>query len=113
MSKASRLVRPPSIGARSKLPPSRKECLGTAGRARVLSVGEKLMRAGSDGILSRQKSLKAAVPQEKAQSETQTETRAPSQGPGEKGQNMETVPPKSRISPPKVASPQQGSVHSE
>ncbi|XP_031706291.1 sickle tail protein homolog isoform X6 [Anarrhichthys ocellatus] len=113
MSKASRLVRPPSIGARSKLPPSRKECLGTAGRARVLSVGEKLMRAGSDGVLSRQKSLKAVVPQEKAQSETQTETQAPSQGPGEKGQNMEMVHPKSRISPPKVASPQQGSVHKQ
>uniref|UniRef100_A0A8C3AYU3 Actin interacting protein 3-like C-terminal domain-containing protein n=1 Tax=Cyclopterus lumpus TaxID=8103 RepID=A0A8C3AYU3_CYCLU len=62
MSKASRLARPPSIGARSKLPPSRKECPGTVGRVRVLSVGEKLMRAGSDGILSRQKSLKMAPP---------------------------------------------------
>ncbi|XP_068438267.1 sickle tail protein homolog isoform X9 [Clinocottus analis] len=112
MSKASRLARPPSIGARSKLLPSRKECPGV-GRARVLSVGEKLMRAGSDGILSRQKSLKAVAPQDKAQGETQTETQAPSQGPGEKGQRMEMVPPKSRISPPKVASQQQGSVHKQ
>ncbi|XP_076617404.1 sickle tail protein homolog isoform X4 [Chaetodon auriga] len=114
MSKASRLARPPSLGAGSKLPSPRKECPGTAaaaGRARVLSVGEKLMRAGSDGILGRQKSLTAAVPQDKAQRETQTETQAPSQSPGEKGQNMEAVPPKSRISPPKASS--QGSVHKQ
>ncbi|XP_041817922.1 sickle tail protein homolog isoform X6 [Chelmon rostratus] len=114
MSKASRLARPPSLGAGSKLPSPRKECPGTAaaaGRARVLSVGEKLMRAGSDGILSRQKSLTAAVPQDKAQRETQTETQAPSQSPCEKGQNMEAVPPKSRISPPKASS--QGSVHKQ
>lgn len=109
MSKASRLARPPSLGAGSKLPSPRKECLGTASRARVLSVGEKLMRAGSDGILSRQKSLMAAVPRDKDQRET--ETQAPSQSPGEKGQNVEMVPPKSRISPPKT--PSQGSVHSK
>uniref|UniRef100_A0A3B4TRT2 Actin interacting protein 3-like C-terminal domain-containing protein n=1 Tax=Seriola dumerili TaxID=41447 RepID=A0A3B4TRT2_SERDU len=69
MSKASRLARPPSAGAGSKLPSPRKECPGTAaaaGRVRVLSVGEKLMRAGSDGILNRQKSLTAAVPQDKS-----------------------------------------------
>ncbi|TMS15768.1 Sickle tail protein-like protein [Larimichthys crocea] len=111
MSKASRLARPPSVGAGSKMPSPRKECPGTAGRARVLSVGEKLMRAGSDGILSRQKSLTAAVPQDKAQRETQIETQAPSQSPGEKGQNMEMVPPKSRISPPKASS--QGSVQKQ
>ncbi|XP_049912163.1 sickle tail protein isoform X14 [Epinephelus moara] len=111
MSKASRLARPPSIGAGSKLPSPRKECPGTAGRARVLSVGEKLMRAGSDGILSRQKSLKAAAPRDKAQ--TPTETQAPSQSPGEKGENMETVTPKSKISPPKASSQQQGSVHKQ
>ncbi|XP_051266335.1 sickle tail protein homolog isoform X5 [Dicentrarchus labrax] len=114
MSKTSRLTRPPSLGAGSKLPSPRKECPGTAaaaGRARVLSVGEKLMRAGSDGILSRQKSLTVAVPQDKAQRETQTETQAPSQSPGEKGQNMEIVPPKSRISPPKASS--QASVHKQ
>uniref|UniRef100_A0AAQ4S400 Uncharacterized protein n=1 Tax=Gasterosteus aculeatus aculeatus TaxID=481459 RepID=A0AAQ4S400_GASAC len=109
MSKASRLTRPPSIGARSKLAPSRKECPGATGRARVLSVGEKLMRAGSDGILSRQRSFKAAAPQDKAQSENQPETPAPGQGPGEKGQDAEMLPPKSRISPPKVASQPQGS----
>ncbi|KAL7373322.1 hypothetical protein ABVT39_003759 [Epinephelus coioides] len=111
MSKASRLARPPSIGAGSKLPSPRKECPGTAGRARVLSVGEKLMRAGSDGILSRQKSLKAAAPRDKAQ--TPTETQAPSQSPGEKGENMETVTPKSKISLPKASSQQQGSVHKQ
>lgn len=114
MSKASRLARPPSLGAGSKLPSPRKECPGsgaTVGRARVLSVGEKLMRAGSDGILSRQKSAPAAVAQDKAQSETQSETQAPGQGPGERGQNMEPVPPKSRISPPKASS--QGTVHSK
>ncbi|XP_034718363.1 sickle tail protein homolog isoform X12 [Etheostoma cragini] len=113
MSKASRLARPPSIGSRSKLPSPRKECPGTAGRARVLSVGEKLMRAGSDGILSRQKSIKATMPQHKAQSETQTETPAPSHGPAERGQNMETVPPKSKISSTKGSSQHQGSVHKQ
>ncbi|XP_047468138.1 sickle tail protein homolog isoform X4 [Mugil cephalus] len=117
MSKASRLARPPSAGAGSKLPSQRKECPGTGavpGRARVLSVGEKLMRAGSDGILNRQKSLTAAaMPQGKAQSEAQTEAQAPSQSQGEKGQNMEMVPPKSRISPPKASSQQQGSVHKQ
>ncbi|XP_071373017.1 sickle tail protein homolog isoform X11 [Centroberyx affinis] len=121
MSRASRLARPPSAGAGSKLPSPRKECPGTAaagGRARVLSVGEKLMRAGSDGILTRQKSLAAAVPvpQDKAQSETQTEAQAPSQSrsPGEnQGQNMETVPPKSRISPPKASGHQQSTVQKQ
>ncbi|XP_035812279.2 sickle tail protein homolog isoform X5 [Amphiprion ocellaris] len=112
MSKASRLARPPSAGAASKLPSPRKECPGTAavaGRARVLSVGEKLMRAGSDGILNRQKSLPATAPQDKPQSETQGESQAPSQSPGEKGQNVD--PPKSKISPPKAQ--QQGSVHKQ
>lgn len=111
MSKASRLTRAPSLGAGSKLPSTRKECSGPANRARVISVGEKLMRAGSDGILSRQKTVMVAVSQDKDQRETQTETQAPSQSPGEKGQNVEMVPPKSRISPPKT--PSQGSVHSK
>ncbi|XP_068199701.1 sickle tail protein homolog isoform X4 [Antennarius striatus] len=109
MSKASRLARPSSFGAGSKLPSPRKECPGTAGRARVLSVGEKLMRAGTDGILSRQKSLTPAVPQDKEQRETQTGTQASSQSPGEKGQNMES--PKTKISPPKATS--QGFVHKQ
>ncbi|XP_034562394.1 sickle tail protein homolog isoform X13 [Notolabrus celidotus] len=104
MSKASRLARPPSLGAGSKLPSPRKECPGTAatvGRARVVSVGEKLMRAGSDGVLSRQKSLPAAVPQDRAQSGTTAQAQALSQSPGEKGENMETVHSKSRIGPPR------------
>ncbi|XP_067342623.1 sickle tail protein homolog isoform X22 [Channa argus] len=116
MSKASRLARPPSAGVGSKLPSPRKECPGTttaAGRARILSVGEKLMRAGSDGILSRQKPLTAAMPQDKSPGETQTETEAPNPSPGEKGQNMEMVPPKSRISSPKASSQQQGTVHKQ
>ncbi|XP_034427797.1 sickle tail protein homolog isoform X9 [Hippoglossus hippoglossus] len=110
MSRASRLARPPSAGAGSKLPSPRKECHGTgaaAGRVRVLSVGEKLMRAGSDGILNRQKSLMVAVPQDKAH------TQAHSQRPGEKGENMEMLPPRSRISPPKASAQQQGSVHKQ
>uniref|UniRef100_A0A3Q2VXA3 Actin interacting protein 3-like C-terminal domain-containing protein n=1 Tax=Haplochromis burtoni TaxID=8153 RepID=A0A3Q2VXA3_HAPBU len=116
MSKASRLSRPPPAGGGSKLPSPRKEYPSApafAGRTRVLSVGEKLMRAGSDAILSRQKSLTAAVARDKAQSETQSEIQAPSQNPGEKSQNMEGVPPKSRISPPKVSSHQQGSKHKQ
>lgn len=117
MSKASRLARPPSAGVGSKLPSPRRECPGTdtaaAGRARVLTVGEKLMRAGSDGILNRQKPSAAAVPQDKSQSEPQAETQVPTQSPGETGQNMETVLPKSRISPPKASSQHQGTVHSK
>lgn len=116
MSKASRLARPPSAGAGSKLPSPRKECPSTAGltgRARVLSVGEKLMRAGNDGPLNRQKPLTGAVAQDKPQSETQTEIRDTSQSPFEKDQNVEMVSSKSRISPPKVSSQQQGSVQSK
>uniref|UniRef100_A0A673AKC2 Si:ch211-285f17.1 n=1 Tax=Sphaeramia orbicularis TaxID=375764 RepID=A0A673AKC2_9TELE len=113
MSKASRLARPPSAGAGSKLPSPRKECPGTAGRSRVLSVGEKLMRAGSDGILTRQKSLTVAVSRDKAQTNNHAETQASSQSPGEKSQNTETVLPKSKISPPKTSGQQQGSVHKQ
>ncbi|KAM4718892.1 sickle tail protein homolog isoform 12-T12 [Anableps anableps] len=116
MSKASRLARPPSAGAGSKLPSPRKECPSTAalaGRARVLSVGEKLMRAGNDGALNREKPLTGAVAQDKPQSETQAEIQGPSQTPGEKDQNVEIVSSKSRISPPKVSSQQQGSVQKQ
>lgn len=109
MSKSSRLTRPPSIGAGSKLPSPRRECLGMAGRARVVSVGEKLMRAGSDGVLNRQKPLTAAVSQDKSQREV--EIRAPSQPPGERGQTVDMAPPKSRINPPKTNNPD--SVHSK
>lgn len=70
-----------------------------AGRARVVSVGEKLMRAGSDGVLNRQKPLTGAVSQDKSQREV--EFRAPSQFPGEKDQTVE----KRRISPPKNHNP--------
>ncbi|KAK2859547.1 hypothetical protein Q5P01_004167 [Channa striata] len=114
MSKASRLARPPSAGVGSKLPSPRKECPGTAtaaGRARILSVGEKLMRAGSDGILSRQKPLTPAMSQDKSPGETPTEAEAPNPSASERGQNMEMIPAKSRISPPKASSQQQGTVH--
>ncbi|KAM6900289.1 LOW QUALITY PROTEIN: sickle tail protein homolog [Xenentodon cancila] len=113
MSKPSRLARPPSAGTGSKLPSPRKECPGTAGRARVLGVGEKLMRAGNDCVLNRQKPLMEAVSQDKARSEGQAETRVPSQSPGDTGQNIERVPSKSRISPPKASSQQQGCVHKQ
>nr|XP_015810090.2 sickle tail protein homolog isoform X18 [Nothobranchius furzeri] len=115
MSKVSRLARPSSAGAGSKLPSPRKECpgtAGTAGRTRVLSVGEKLMRAGNDNVLNRQKILTGAA-QEKTQTETQNETPAPGQSLGEKDQNMEPVVPKSRISPPKASSHQQSSVNKQ
>lgn len=80
-----------------------------AGRVRVVSVGEKLMRAGSDGVLHRQKPLTGAVPQDKSQ--TVVEIQPPSQFPGEKGQTVDMAPPKSRISPPKTQNPD--SVHSK
>ncbi|XP_017261980.1 sickle tail protein homolog isoform X6 [Kryptolebias marmoratus] len=112
MSKVSRLARPSSAGAGSKLPSPRKECPGTAGaasRVRMLSVGEKLMRAGNDNVPNRQKHVAGSAVEEKAQSETQTETPAPGQGPGEKDITMEVVSSKSRISPPKASSQQQNS----
>ncbi|XP_061522987.1 sickle tail protein homolog isoform X14 [Phycodurus eques] len=105
MSKTSRLARPPSAGAGSKLPSPRKECPGTAplaGQARVQSVGEKLMRAGTDRVLTRQKSLT---------DKTQSKTQVVQKGPGEAGPTMESNPPKSRTSTPKVSNQHQSSVH--
>lgn len=116
MSKVSRLARPSSTGAGSKLPSPRKECPGTAGvasRVRVLSVGEKLMRAGNDNVPNRPKQATGSTVRDKVQTETQTETPTPDQGPGEKDQTMEVVSPKSRISPPKASSQQQNSVNSK
>ncbi|XP_013868815.1 sickle tail protein homolog isoform X4 [Austrofundulus limnaeus] len=104
MSKVSRLARPSSAGAGSKLPSPRKECPGTAGvasRVRVLSVGEKLMRAGNDNVPNRPKHA------------TGSETPAPDQGPGEKDQTVDVVSSKSRISPPKASSQQQNSVNKQ
>uniref|UniRef100_A0A8C7RDZ6 Si:ch211-285f17.1 n=1 Tax=Oncorhynchus mykiss TaxID=8022 RepID=A0A8C7RDZ6_ONCMY len=77
MSKASRLARPSSVGAGSKLPSSRKEAPGGA-RARVVSVGEKLMRAGSDGTLTKQRALAAQQPTDKQQSQMQSQTQSQS-----------------------------------
>nr|XP_020457874.1 sickle tail protein homolog isoform X5 [Monopterus albus] len=99
MSKTSRLARPPSIGAGSKLPSAKKECPGMVTASTEDRVGEKLMKAGSN----RQKSLATDEPQEKSQSETQ----APGQTLDVRGQNMELVPPKSRISPLKASSHKQ------
>ncbi|KAL4635281.1 sickle tail protein-like [Arapaima gigas] len=61
MSKASRLTGPPMAGAPSKLPSPRKE--SSIGRARAVSIGEKLMRAGSDGNLLKHRSS-GRLPQE-------------------------------------------------
>ncbi|XP_061778246.1 sickle tail protein homolog isoform X2 [Nerophis ophidion] len=105
MSKASRLARPPSARAVSKLPSPRKECPGTAalaGQARLLSVGEKLMRAGTDNVLTKQKSPSAAGPQDKARSDAR--------GPGEAVPAVESNPCKSRTSLPKAPRQEQGSV---
>lgn len=116
MSKVSRLARPSSAGAGSKLPSPRKECSSTAGansRVRVLSVGEKLMRAGNDNVPNRQKHVTGSAVQDKAQTETQTESPAPGQGSDQKDQTMEIVSSKSRISPPKASSLQQHSVNSK
>ncbi|XP_055085904.1 sickle tail protein isoform X19 [Periophthalmus magnuspinnatus] len=99
MSKASRLTRPPS-----KLPSPRKECPATASRSRV---GEKLMRAGSDGTVNRQKSLTVAAPMDKGQSEN--EIQASSQE--ERREDMTL--PKSKISPPKVSSQHGGTAHKQ
>ncbi|XP_021476374.2 sickle tail protein homolog isoform X5 [Oncorhynchus mykiss] len=115
MSKASRLARPSSAGAGSKVSSSRKEAPGGA-RARVVSVGEKLMRAGSDGTLTKQRGLAAAAPPalqqaDKQQSQMQSQTQSHSQS---QAQTMDMVAqPKSRISPPKASALPQGSMHKQ
>ncbi|XP_031652116.1 sickle tail protein homolog isoform X10 [Oncorhynchus kisutch] len=115
MSKASRLARPSSAGAGSKVSSSRKEAPGGA-RARVVSVGEKLMRAGSDGTLTKQRGLAAAAPPalqqaDKQQPQMQSQTQSQSQS---QAQTMDMVAqPKSRISPPKASALPQGSMHKQ
>ncbi|XP_052339162.1 sickle tail protein homolog isoform X7 [Oncorhynchus keta] len=115
MSKASRLARPSSAGVGSKVSSSRKEAPGGA-RARVVSVGEKLMRAGSDGTLTKQRGLAAAAPPalqqaDKQQSQMQSQTQSQSQS---QAQTMDMVAqPKSRISPPKASALPQGSMHKQ
>lgn len=79
----------------------------------MLGVGEKLLRAGNDCVLNRQKPVMEAVSQDKAHGESRAETRVSSQSPGEKGQNVEMVPHKSRISSPKASVQQQGYAHSK
>uniref|UniRef100_A0A673WRY7 Actin interacting protein 3-like C-terminal domain-containing protein n=1 Tax=Salmo trutta TaxID=8032 RepID=A0A673WRY7_SALTR len=120
MSKASRLARPSSVGAGSKLPSSRKEAPGGA-RARVVSVGEKLMRAGSDGTLTKQRALAAAAAAppaqqqtEKQQSQMQSQSQSQSQSHLSQAQTGDMVAqPKSRISPPKASALPQGSMHKQ
>eukprot|EP00063_Salmo_salar_P061339 XP_014036174.1 PREDICTED: sickle tail protein homolog isoform X4 [Salmo salar] len=120
MSKASRLARPSSVGAGSKLPSSRKEAPGGA-RARVVSVGEKLMRAGSDGTLTKQRALAAAAAAppaqqqtDKQQSQMQSQSQSQSQSHLSQAQTGDMVAqPKSRISPPKASALPQGSMHKQ
>ncbi|XP_064410784.1 sickle tail protein homolog isoform X12 [Latimeria chalumnae] len=59
MSKPSRLVRPSSASAASKLPLTRREDLGS--RSKTISLGEKMLRAGSEGNLVKQQQVHAAV----------------------------------------------------
>ncbi|KAK7881778.1 hypothetical protein WMY93_030187 [Mugilogobius chulae] len=89
----------------SKLPSPRKECPGTAGRSRV---GEKLMRAGSDGIVSRQKSLTVAVAAlDKGQSEQENQASC------QEERREDMTLPKSKISPPKVSSQHGGTANKQ
>uniref|UniRef100_H2M3F0 KIAA1217 n=1 Tax=Oryzias latipes TaxID=8090 RepID=H2M3F0_ORYLA len=101
MSKASRLARPSSAGPGSKLPSPRKEFPGTANvtaKARLLGVGEKLMRAGNDGVLNRQKASAETVRQEKEHCESQAASQS---------QKVRMVTPKTMVSSPKASSNQQ------
>uniref|UniRef100_A0A3P8ZJK3 Uncharacterized protein n=1 Tax=Esox lucius TaxID=8010 RepID=A0A3P8ZJK3_ESOLU len=95
MSKASRLARPSSAGAGSKLPSPRKEAPGGA-RARVVSVGEKLMRAGSDGTPAKQRALSQS---QDNQSQSLTEDMV--------------AQPRRRISPPKASALPQGTMQKQ
>lgn len=53
MSKPCRLARPLPTNTASKVPPSRKEELNSK-KLRKISLGEKILRAGSEGNLGRQ-----------------------------------------------------------
>ncbi|XP_075443690.1 sickle tail protein homolog isoform X4 [Ascaphus truei] len=55
MSKPSRLSRPLSANAASKLPTGRKEDFSS--RSRKISLGEKILRAGSEGNLAKQQQV--------------------------------------------------------
>ncbi|XP_019897304.2 sickle tail protein homolog isoform X17 [Esox lucius] len=114
MSKASRLARPSSAGAGSKLPSPRKEAPGGA-RARVVSVGEKLMRAGSDGTPAKQRALAMAGPPEQ-QPAVKQPTHTESQSQDNQSQSLTedmVAQPRRRISPPKASALPQGTMQKQ
>ncbi|KAJ8010203.1 hypothetical protein DPEC_G00072560 [Dallia pectoralis] len=135
MSKASRLARPSSAGTASKLPSPHKEVPAGA-RARVVSVGEKLMRAGSDVTPAKQRVLAAVGPTEQQQAikqptqnqnnksqslspaadgptEQQQAVKQPAQTQNNKSQSLSqdiVAQTRRRISPPKASALPQGTI---
>ncbi|XP_051542497.1 sickle tail protein-like isoform X3 [Myxocyprinus asiaticus] len=83
MSKQSRLARPTSAGPSSKLPSPRRNT--PAGRSRILGIGEKAMRTGSEGNIASQRTF--------ANGTTHSITNLK--------EDDEVAQPRSRISPPK------------
>ncbi|XP_059380425.1 sickle tail protein isoform X4 [Carassius carassius] len=90
MSKPSRLARPSSVGPGSKLPSPRRDT--PAGRPRMHSMGEKVMRTGSEGIMPGQR------PPVNGTTHSQSPQNTNIKEEEEMGQ------PRSRISPPKGSS---------
>lgn len=89
MSKPSRLARPSSAGPGSKLPSPRRDT--PAGRPRMLGMGEKVMRTGSEGSIAGQRppvngTTHLHIPQNTNIKEED-----------------EVTQPRSRISPPKAS----------
>ncbi|XP_048030713.1 sickle tail protein homolog isoform X4 [Megalobrama amblycephala] len=87
MSKPSRLARPSSAGPGSKLPSPRRDT--PAGRSRMLGMGEKVMRTGSEGNIAGQRPPINGTTHSHITQNTNIK------------EEDEVAQPRSRISPPK------------
>ncbi|KAG1953843.1 sickle tail protein [Pimephales promelas] len=87
MSKPSRLARPSSAGPGSKLPSARRDT--PAGRPKMLGIGEKVMRTGSEGNIAGQRPPVNGTTQSHIPQNTKIK------------EEDEVAQPRSRISPPK------------
>ncbi|XP_067234654.1 sickle tail protein homolog isoform X9 [Chanodichthys erythropterus] len=87
MSKPSRLARPSSAGPGSKLPSPRRDT--PAGRSRMLGMGEKVMRTGSEGNIAGQRPPINGTTHSHIKQNTNIK------------EEDEVAQPRSRISPPK------------
>ncbi|XP_056110152.1 sickle tail protein homolog isoform X9 [Rhinichthys klamathensis goyatoka] len=87
MSKPSRLARPSSAGPGSKLPSARRDT--PAGRPKMLGIGEKVMRTGSEGNIASQRPPVNGTTQSHIPQNTKIK------------EEDEVAQPRSKINPPK------------